>query len=127
MHYLNIEQLLQLHVLVLLKDGGSEGLRDIGRLESVVSTQTQIVFGEELYPSVHDKAAAIIRSIIGDHPFTDGNKRTAMLAGLTFLEINGYEFMAHDGELEDFAVQVAVEHLEVDAIAEWLRVHSKTS
>jgi len=112
---------------VLLKDGGSEGLRDIGRLESVVSTQTQIVFGEELYPSVHDKAAAIIRSIIGDHPFTDGNKRTAMLAGLTFLEINGYEFMAHDGELEDFAVQVAVEHLEVDAIAEWLRVHSKTS
>ena len=127
MHYLNIEQLLQLHVLVLLKDGGSEGLRDIGRLESVVSTQTQIVFGEELYPSVHDKAAAIIRSIIGDHPFSDGNKRTAMLAGLTFLEINGYEFMAHDGELEDFAVQVAVEHLEVDAIAEWLRVHSKTS
>ena len=124
MLYLSIEQLLQLHALVLIKDGGIDGVRDVGRLESVVSTQTQAVFGEELYRGVHDKSAALMRGIIGDHPFSDGNKRTAMLAGLTFLEINGYVFEVKPSELEDFAVRIAVEQLQVDDIAEWLRNNS---
>ena len=122
---LTLEQILQLHALVLVKDGGAGGVRDIGRLEAVVSAQHQVVFGEELYATVFTKAAALMRGIIGDHPFTDGNKRTAMLAGLTLLEVNGYNFTAQRGELEDFAVRVATDHLDIDAIADWLKRHSR--
>ena len=122
---LTLEQILQLHALVLVKDGGAGGVRDIGRLEAVVSVQHQVVFGEELYATVFTKAAALMRGIIGDHPFVDGNKRTAMLAGLTLLEVNGYGFVARRGELEDFAVGVATDHLDIDAIADWLKRHSQ--
>lgn len=122
-----LEQVLQLHVLAVLQGGGTEGVRDIGRLESAVATQTQEVFGKELYETVYEKSAALIRGIVGDHPFHDGNKRTAMLVGLTFLEINERQFMASAGELEDFAVQIAVDHLDVAAIAEWLQSHSDKS
>lgn len=125
MQFLTLEYILQMHALVLLRDGGADGVSDIGRLEAVVATQHQVVFGEELYKTVHEKAAAIIRSIIGDHPFSDGNKRTAMLSGLTFLELNGYEFTAEQGELEDFAVDVAVKHYGVEEIAAWLESHSR--
>jgi len=120
---LTLEQILQLHALVFVKDGGADGVRDVGRLEAAVSTQHQVVFGEELYATVFAKAAALMRGIIGDHPFADGNKRTAMLAGLTLLEVNGYNFTAQRGELEDFAVRAATDHLDIDAIADWLCAH----
>lgn len=122
---LTLEQILQLHALVLVKDGGAGGVRDVGRLEAAVSTQHQVVFGEELYATVFTKAATLVRGIIGDHPFADGNKRTAMLAGLTLLEVNGYNFTAQRGELENFAVRVATNHLDIDAIADWLERHSR--
>jgi len=125
MKYIGLEQLLALHVLAIEQFGGSDGLRDLGRLEAALATQRQEVFGEELYQGVFEKAGAMCRGIIGDHPFADGNKRTAMLCALTFLEINGHEFTARPGELEDFAVQVAVEHLDVPVIAAWLRAHSR--
>lgn len=123
MKLLTLEQLLQIHALVVNSTGGGMGLRDIGRLESAIATQTQSVFGEELYPSAIEKTAAIIRSIIADHPFVDGNKRTAMLAGLTLLKTNGVRFMAQAGEIEDFAVKVATAKLDVPAIALWLHEH----
>lgn len=122
---INLEQLLQLHVLAIENFGGSVGVRDMGRLDAALATQLQEVFGEELYPTIEQKAAAMIRGIVGDHPFVDGNKRTAMLAGLTLLEINGRTFIGRKGELEDFAVKVAVEHLSVEEIAAWLESHSK--
>ncbi len=125
MQYVTLEHILQIHALVLLHDGGADGVRDVGRLEAAVATQHQEVFGEELYPSAHQKAAAMIRGIIGDHPFSDGNKRTAMLTGLTFLELNGYMFTANKGELEDFAVDVAVKRYDVETIAFWLEAHSR--
>lgn len=124
MKVLTLEQLLELHVLVIMQTGGSEGIRDLGRLEAAIATQTQVVFGEELYTTMLEKAAAMIRGIIGDHAFVDGNKRTGMLAGLTFLEVNHINFKAQQGELEDFAVKVATEHPEVPAIAAWLKTHS---
>lgn len=120
---ITLEQLLEMHTLVVSETGGSTGLRDLGRLEAAIATQTQNVFGEELYPSLLDKAAAIIRSIVADHPFVDGNKRTAMLTGLTLLKINGQHFSANTGEIEDFAVKIAVEQLDTPVIAHWLELH----
>jgi death-on-curing protein len=124
MKHITLEQILALHVLAIEQFGGSDGLRDLGRLEAALATQHQEVFGEELYRGVFEKAAALCRGIVGDHPFADGNKRTAMLVAITFVERNGHEFVAKKGELEDFAVQVAVEHLDVPTIAAWLRAHS---
>jgi death on curing protein len=123
MKTLTLEDLLELHGVVIAQTGGSDGLRDLGRLESAIAVQTQSVFGEETYGTLFEKAAAIIRGIIGDHPFVDGNKRSAMLAGLTFLDVNGLKFKAKTGELEDFAVKVATDHLDVPAIASWLKQH----
>ncbi len=121
---LTLEQLLELHELVIAETGGSHGLRDLGRLEAALATQTQAVFGEELYGALPEKAAALIRGIIGDHPFVDGNKRTAMLVGLTFLSVNGLKFLLPKGELEDFAVKIATDHLSVAAITAWLEAHT---
>ena len=124
MKYLTLQQLLEVHLLAVRTGGGSEGLRDLGRLESVLATQTQSVFGKELYVTLVEKAAALIRGIIGDHPFVDGNKRTGLLVGLTFLEINDPIFKASQGELEDFAVKVATDQLGVKEIATWLEVRT---
>ena len=121
---LTLDQLLEIHALVVEATGGSTGLRDLGRLEAAIATQTQNVFGEELYPKTVDKAAAMIRGIIADHPFVDGNKRTAMLTGLTLLELNNIRFKAKLGEIEDFAVNIATNHIDVPEIANWLQAHT---
>jgi death on curing protein len=127
MNVLSLEQLLEIHAFVVESTGGSMGLRDLGRLEAAIATQTQNVFGEELYPHLIDKAAALIRGIVADHPFIDGNKRTAMIAGLTLLEINGARFTAKLGEIEDFAVKIATNKLDIPSIVVWLREHTSTS
>ena len=124
MTVLTLEHLLEIHALVIEATGGAAGLRDFGRLEAAIATQTQNVFGEELYPSIPDKAAALLRGIIADHAFINGNKRTSMLAGITLLELNDLHFRAKPGEIENFAVKVATDHLDVPAIAAWLRMHS---
>jgi len=120
MNILNLDQLLEIHALLITETGGANGLRDLGRLEAAIATQTQNVFGQELYQNEIEKSAAIIRSIIADHPFVDGNKRTAILAGLTFLDINNIKIEFSKGELENFAVKVAVEKLDISTISNWL-------
>jgi len=119
-----LEQLLELHALAIRSTGGSQGLRDLGRLDAAIAAQTQNVFGEELYPSLLDKAAALIRGIIADHPFVDGNKRTAMLSGLTLLAINDQSFKANVGEIEDFAVEITTKHIDTPQISKWLQDHT---
>lgn len=126
MQTISIDQLLYLHALSIHRYGGSSGVRDIGRVEAALATQTQEVFGEELYVTLEQKAAALMRNIIADHPFIDGNKRSASLAALTLLEINSRTFTAKPSELEDFAVRVATDHLDIDSIAAWLQHRSRT-
>lgn len=121
---LSLEQIIQQHVMVIRVSGGSRGIRDLGRLEAVVAGQTQEFFGRVAYAEVIEKSAALMRGIITGHPFVDGNKRTGILAGLTLLEQNGRLFVAEQGEIEDFAVRIATEKLEVADIARWLSHHS---
>jgi death on curing protein len=124
MKFISLEQLLALHVIAIEKFGGSPGIRDLGRLEAAIAAQSQEVFGREIYPTVVDKAAAICRNIIADHAFVDGNKRTGMLAALTILELNGRTVSAKPGEIEDFAVRIAVDQLDIPTIAGWLAAHT---
>lgn len=124
MRYLTLEEILRLHFQLIKDYGGSHGVRDDERVESVVLTPQQEVFGVEQYPDIHEKAAVYMRNIIADHAFTDGNKRSGVTVAGVFLRRNGISLTATPRELEDFAVQAAVEHLEVPVIAAWLRAHS---
>lgn len=122
--YLSLEEILRLHFQVIEDFGGSHGVRDEGRLASLEQAPKQAVFGVEQYPSIFEKAGTYMRNLIGDHPFIDGNKRAGVTAAGVFLIRNGYKLTATSGELEDFAVQVAVDNLDVAAIAAWLEQRS---
>lgn len=126
MKRLTVDDLSVIHIQIIDISGGSQGLRDKGRLESVIASMHQEVFGKVvLYPTIFSKAAVLMRGIIADHPFVDGNKRTGMMSALIFLNLNNFDTsMLKDQELEDFAVQVAVEHLDIETIAHWLKAHS---
>ncbi len=126
MKWLDLDDLEIIHLQIIDASGGSQGVRDRGRLESALAAMQQEAFGEALYPGIFEKAAVLLRGIIADHPFVDGNKRTGMMAALVFLNLNGRDTSSLlDQELEDFAVQVAVEHLDIPTIADWLKTHSK--
>ena len=125
MRYFSVEEILLLHFKIIEDFGGSHGVRDEGRIKSVVAAPGQEVFGKELYASPYEKAAVYLRSIIADHPFADGNKRTAITVAVIFLGRNNTKLTATPKELEDFTVKVAAEHLDIPTIAAWLKSHSK--
>lgn len=126
MRYLTAHQLLLIHSKLIDDTGGSAGIRDKNRLKSVLEAPKQAVFGKEQYSFPFEKAAVYIRNIIDDHPFVDGNKRTGMLAGLTFLELNGHRLLLERGEIENKAVEVATNKITVKNIADWLERHSNS-
>jgi len=125
MLYLSIEEILQLHFKIIDDYGGGHGVRDEGRIKSVSEAPKLEEFGHQQYPSVCEKAAVYLRNIIADHPFVDGNKRTAVTVMGIFLARNNLQMTATQKELEDFAVKVAVDHLDIPVIAAWLKAHSK--
>jgi death on curing protein len=123
-HYVSEEEILLAHFKLVERYGGSHGVRDIKRIMSVTAAPKQEVYGTKQYPNLFEKAAVYTRNTIGDHLFTDGNKRTGITVGIMFLQRNGKKFAAKKGELEAFAVFVATEHLSVTDIAGWLKAHS---
>lgn len=125
MKYLTHGQILLIHSMVIDETGGSHGARDYHAILSVEQLPKQKAFGQELYPTIFIKAAVYGRNIIMNHPFTDGNKRTGMLAALIFMENNGYETKAKKGEIEKFALQIVQKKLGLEEVAAWLKKHSK--
>ena len=125
MKYLSLEEILRLHYMLVEDFGGLHGVRDENRLKSVVEAPQAVLYGVEQYAQAYEKAAVYIRNIIQDHPFRDGNKRTGVTVGGVFLQRNGMPLMVQPHELEDFAVRVATDHLDVAAVAEWLAAHTR--
>lgn len=121
--YLTVEEILRLHFQIIEDFGGSHGVRDEGRLLSVVEAPRQNVFSKKQYPTLYDKAAVYVRNIIGDHPFSDGNKRTAITVCGIFLSRNGCALLAQPKELEEFTIKISTHHLGIDEIAAWLEAH----
>lgn len=124
MKYFDLEEILLLHFKIIEDFGGSHGVRDENRLKSVIAAPAQEIFGKEQYPRDSEKAAVYLRNIIGDHPFVDGHKRTAVTLAVIFLNRQGHTLTATPKQLEDFAVKVAVDRLDVPAIAAWLESFS---
>lgn len=124
MSYLTVEQVLFIHMRLLTETGGSSGLRDLALLASAVARPQATFGGEDLYPDLFSKAAALMDSLIRNHPFVDGNKRVGITAAGLFLLRNGQHLTATNVELEIFTLQVARSEASVEQITTWLRDHS---
>lgn len=121
MRYLSMDEVLAIHDRAIREYGGSPELADLGRLEAALAAPRQTMFGEELYPDIFSKAAILFYLLIKNHPFVDGNKRTAFLALMRFLNINGYTLDATNDELYRFTVDVASSFLRKEEVESWIR------
>ena len=119
--FLSVDDVLQLHEDVLAADGGAEGLRDRGLLDSAVHAPQASFGGSWLVGDLFDMAAAYMFHIASNHAFVDGNKRTALLAALVFLGLNGVEINRDDQRLDDGVLAIANGMLNRDGAAELLR------
>lgn len=124
-HYLSVAQVLAIHDQAINRYGGSPGLRDLGLLESALGRPQASMFGEDAYPDLFEKAAALLHSLLKNHPFVDGNKRTALSSCAIFLHLNGYLLINKHKETIAFALQVENEGMALSDIGIWLKKHTK--
>lgn len=117
--YLDLEDVLSLARTLL---GDPPPVRDIGLLGSAVARPQTSVFGEDAYPDVFSKAAALLQSIVNNHPLVDGNKRLGWLATAVFLELNDVKASeATNDDVYDFVIWVASSNPDLDVITPRLR------
>lgn len=119
--YLSREQLLAIHAAQLARFGGAQGVPDMGTLESALARPAMTFGGEDVYPDLAAKAAALMHSIIMNHPFLDGNKRVGIMAAELFIELNDARLRADDDELEEMTLAVARGELDAERVAIWFR------
>ena len=120
MKYLSPEQVLFIHALLIQETGGSFGVRDIGLLEAAVARSQGTFDGDDLYPDLLSKAAAMLQSLVENHPFVDGNKRVGITATGLFLKMNGVRLIAESKELEEFTLGIAKGGMDISEIRAWL-------
>lgn len=123
MRYLSFAEVVELHRLVIEASGGSHGLRDLGSLESAIAQPRMSFAGEDLYPSLVEKAAALCFSLVKNHPFVDGNKRVGHAAMETFLVLNGSEIEATVDQQEGLMLALAAGELDRPDLVRWLSDH----
>ena len=126
--FLTQEEVLRAHETQIALFGGSSGIRDLGLLESALSMPQASFGGTYLHADIYEMAAAYLFHIVSNHPFIDGNKRTGMVAAVTFLDLNGYWFNeGNDAELDDalesLVLSVACGETGKDEIAAFFREH----
>ncbi|MFM5891227.1 MAG: type II toxin-antitoxin system death-on-curing family toxin [Dolichospermum sp.] len=121
MRYLTLIEVLELHRRIIKQSGGISGIRDLGLLESAIAQPRMTFDKEDLYPTLLEKAAILAFSMIMNHPFVDGNKRTGHAAMETFLVLNGVEINASIDEQEYIVLDLASNKLNRDAFLAWLQ------
>jgi death-on-curing protein len=123
--YLTPQQVLAIHDQMVKRFGGSHGIRDIGLVESAVARPMATFDNVDLYENIYDKASALLQSLLKNHPFVDGNKRTALSSAGIFLKMNGYILKNYHEEEVEFGVNVDTKHLSIEEISVWLKNHSQ--
>ncbi len=121
---ISVKEVENIHAILIDKFGGSHGIRDLGSLESALARPFQRFENEELYPSPILKAAALLESILINHPFIDGNKRTAYTIVRLFLLSNDFDINASQEEKYNFIISTASGKKDFDSIAQWLTSHT---
>lgn len=117
------EKVLLLHKFLIQETGGSQGVRDVGLLDSAVNAAYATFDGQELFPTKEEKAAKIGYSLISNHAFVDGNKRIGMYIMLTFLEINGISLNLKEGETADVGLKLADGKYSEKELLDWIIEH----
>ncbi len=120
MKYLTPQQILFIHSRVVGETGGSLGLRDLGALQSAVERPRMTFGAEDLYSDLFTKTAAMLESLLGNHPFVDGNKRVGIVAAELMLWENGYRLVATNDELEAFVMSISRGESDLPTMAAWL-------
>lgn len=121
--WVSAEVLLAVHEEQLAEHGGAAGVRDLGLFESALARpQNQAAYGN---PDAADLAAAYGVGLAKNHPFIDGNKRTAFVAVELFLALNGHDLVADDADCVLTMLSVAAGSLDEPGFAAWLRTHSR--
>jgi death-on-curing protein len=123
--YLTAEQVLFIHARLIAQTGGSHGVRDLGLLLSAVARAMATFDGQDIYPDLFTKAAALLESLIGNHPFVDGNKRTAITSAALFLQYNNVRLRTDNQELVDFSLKCAQGFVSLEQMAAWIEEHSE--
>mgnify|MGYP005813243171 CR=1 FL=1 len=117
--HLTADQVLDLHAEALTL-GGSPGVRSVHLLQSAIGQVEQTVFGEDAYPTAPEKAAAYAYFLARNHPFVDGNKRTAAAAMLVFLELNGFDFVEEQDPLAEMFERLAANDVDQEEFFNWV-------
>ena len=120
---LTIENICFMHNEIINNTGGEKGIHDIGLLESAINNINQTFDGKELYPTVFDKASQLFYSLVKNHAFNDGNKRTAVWVLQFYLNLNNQKLLVTDKELTKLALDTAMSNYTVQNIKDWLKVH----
>ena len=126
MIYPSPEQLLFLHARLVDETGGSHGVRDLNMLLSALGRPQASYDARDLYPDIYSKSAALMDSLIHNHPFLDDNKRTGIAAAVMFLRMNGYQLNAKNPELEKLALEVAQSKHHIEDMAGWFQMHTQS-
>jgi death-on-curing protein len=122
--YLSAQEVLFIHARLIAETGGEHGVLNVGLLESAVARPRATFDGVDLYSTLFDKAAALMESLILNHPFIDGNKRVAIAAAALFLRRNGYRMTPDNRELERFTLAVVNNKLLLEEVAAWFTNHT---
>jgi death on curing protein len=120
----SVEIVLEIHSKTIELFGGGNGVRDFGALESAINRPFQTFGDDDLYPTVFEKAAAIGESIIMNHPFVDGNKRTGYILLELILKTNGYNIFAATDDIYEFVINISTGAKRFDSIVAWLQLNS---
>ena len=120
---IKLDQAIGIHQVIIEKFGGASGIKDRGALEAALNRPYATFDQKDLYPSPVEKAAAILESILINHPFIDGNKRTGyVLMRLTLME-GGMDIKASQKEKYEFVIQVSEGKLDISKIKNWIASH----
>ena len=122
---IEISEVEKIHDILIERFGGANGIRDKGILESAIGRPFQSFDGKDLYPDPVDKAAAIFESIVSNHPFVDGNKRTAYVLMRLILKRNQLDIEVDQDTKYDFVIKAAKGELTFDKIKSWIRNNLK--
>lgn len=123
--FLSVADVLEIHRQIIATTGGGPGCRDQGLLDSAVHRPQAAFGGIAAYPDAAAQAAALLHSLAQNHPFVDGNKRTAYAAMRVFLRLNACDIAASEDETYDFVIGVASSKLGLDDATLWIRSHLK--
>ena len=123
--YLSLEQVIRIHREMIQKFGGIEGVRDLKLLDSALNSPRQTFGGDDLYPTVIEKAAILGFGIVSNHPFLDGNKRTGHHVMEAFLELNGFVLESNVDEDERLILDIAGGKIDKIAVQDWVRRYAR--